>query len=51
VTARKFTACPGSAEGLARVIKSVIFAGITAVIAETIAGSLGNLATVPDAWT
>lgn len=51
MTARKFTACPGSTEGLARVIKSVTFAGITAVIAETIAGSLGNLATVSDAWT
>lgn len=51
MTARKFTACPGSTEGLARVIKSVTFAGITAVIAETIAGSLGNLATVPDART
>jgi hypothetical protein len=48
--ARKFTAAPPPRKG-SRVIKSVTFAGITAVIAETIAGSLGNLATVFDAWT
>jgi hypothetical protein len=49
--ARKFTAAPAPRKGLARVIKSVTFGGITAVVAETIAGSLGNLATVSDAWT
>jgi hypothetical protein len=42
--------CPGPTAGLARVIKSVTFAGTTAVVAETVAGSLGNLATVSDAW-
>ena len=43
--------CPGPTVGLARVIKSVTFAGTTAVVSETVAGSLGNLATVSDAWT
>ena len=44
-------ACPGPTAGLARVIKSVTFAGTTAVVSETVAGSLGNLTTVSDAWT
>jgi hypothetical protein len=43
--------CPGPTAGLARVIKSVTFAGTTAVVSETVAGSLGNIATVSDAWT
>ena len=43
--------CPGPTAGLARVIKSVTFAGRTAVVSETVAGSLGNIAAVSDAWT
>jgi hypothetical protein len=43
--------CPSQTAGMARVIKSVTVAGTTAVVAETVAGSLGNLATVSDAWT
>lgn len=43
--------CPSASAGMARVIKSVTVAGTTAVVAETVAGSLGNIATVSDAWT
>lgn len=49
--ARKFTAAPAPRKGWRVSSKSVTFAGITAVVSETIAGSLGNLATVSDAWT
>ena len=45
------TGCPSPSAGLARVIKSVTLAETTAVVAETVAGSLGNIATVSDAWT
>ena len=43
--------CPPASAGLARVIKSVTVAGSTAVVTETVAGSLGNLGTVADTWT
>ena len=46
-----YTGCPSPSAGLARVIKSVTLAETTAVVAETVAGSLGNIATVSDAWT
>lgn len=42
--------CPWSTAGLARVIKSVTFAGRTAVVSETVAGSPGNSAAISDAW-
>ena len=43
--------CPSPSEGMARVIKSVTFDGTTAVVTETVAGALGKLATLSDAWT
>ena len=44
-------ACPGAMSGLAREIKSVTVSGTTAVVSETVAGTLSKLATVSDAWT
>lgn len=43
--------CTAPGAGMARVIKSVTVTGSTAVITETVAGSLGNLGTGADAWT
>ena len=43
--------CPSGSAGMARVIKSVVMAGSTAVVTETVAGALGSLATAADAWT
>ena len=43
--------CPSPSAGMARVIKSVTLAGTTAVVTETIAGSLGSIGAASDAWT
>lgn len=42
--------CPSASAGLARTIKGVTVAGTAAVVTETIAGTLGSLGTVADAW-
>lgn len=42
--------CTDHTAGLARTIKSVTLAGGTAVVDETVAGALGKLGTVSDAW-
>jgi hypothetical protein len=42
--------CASPTAGLARTIKSVTLAGSTAVVSETVAGTLGKIATVSDAW-
>lgn len=44
-------ACPPGSAGMARVIKGITLDGTTAVVRETVAGSLGSLGTVADAWT
>lgn len=54
VSAKTWTAvheqCTDHTAGLARTIKSVTLAGGTAVVDETVAGALGKLGTVSDAW-
>jgi hypothetical protein len=43
--------CTSKTAGLAREIKGVTMAGSTAVVTETVAGALGKLGTVADAWS
>jgi len=43
--------CTSKTAGLAREIKGVTVAGPTAVVTETVAGALGKLGTVADAWS
>lgn len=43
--------CTSATAGLAREIKGVTMAGSTAVVTETVAGALGKLGTVADAWS
>jgi hypothetical protein len=43
--------CTSKTAGMARVIKSVTMAGATAVVTETVAGALGGLGSVTDAWS
>jgi len=43
--------CPSASAGMARVIKSVVMAGDTAVVTETVAGALGSVVgSQADAW-
>jgi hypothetical protein len=43
--------CTSATAGLAREIKGITMAGSTAVVTETVAGALGKLGTVADAWS
>jgi hypothetical protein len=42
--------CPSQTAGMARVIKSVTLAGSVAVVTETVAGAVGALGSITDAW-
>jgi hypothetical protein len=43
--------CTSKTAGMAREIKGITMAGSTAVVTETVAGALGKLGTVADAWS
>lgn len=43
--------CPSASAGMSRVIKSVVMAGSTAVVTETVSGLASTLGSTADAWT